>query len=509
MPVSLVRSFCLVGVDAVPVSVEVDILRRLPALVIVGLPASTARETGERVRAAIEASGYAFPRARVVVNVAPADLRKDGAGLDLPIAIGILVASGQVDPSVTEGRAFVGELSCGGEVHDVRGIVAMAEAARLAGVSLVTSPGCALAAARTVGDLADVGVGAARSLLDAARGVDPLLARDLEHPETPAALGALDFSTVRGNLAAWPLLVQAAASRRPVLLRGPAGCGATMIAARLPGILPALTVPEAIEVARVQDAAGLADPATVDPRTVARPFRAPHHTVSTAGLVGGSNMRPGEVTLAHRGVLFLDGIEDFPRAVLSTLGSVTQRGMVRYPRGAGPSVDLPADPWIVMHSEGDNERTRAALVALGFVGERAPIVVDLERAHVGPWRGDDDAHRWPDSADLRRRVQATRTEATAARAVLDLDRGILCAACGYDEPGTGPADRERAPDCPACGSGATGIRWMLGRDGVARFRAEHTAIRTEIRAVLAPVDVDTGTGGGSDDCGSVDDGARA
>lgn len=516
MPIAFVRSFCLVGVEAVPVGVEVDLLRRLPAVVIVGLPAATARETADRVRSAILSAGFDFPRLRVVVNVTPADLRKGGNGLDLPIALAILVASGQVDPSVVEGRAFVGELSLSGDVRGVRGALACGAAARLLGVPLVTGWRDASMVAPTHGEGAGTvrGVGTLRDATDPGAWTSPPVPSCVDAVDEERGRLGLDFVDVRGNEHAIPLLVDAATTRRPVLLRGYPGTGRVMLAARMAGLLREMTTPEAIGVATIHEAAGLLREGG-DVRLMPRPFRAPHHTVSAAGLVGGTvGLQPREATLAHRGVLFVDDFPEMTRATFGALRPVVKKGEISIARTTG-RVDLPADAWIVLACspcgcgttradrctctpegrDGYAARIALHLEAAGLVGDRAPVVIDLKAAAI-------DAPPWPCTADLAARVVAARVEATIARGVASLDRGILCYSCGYDEPGKGPADREHAPPCPDCGSGATGIRWMLGADVCASVRAERGPAWAQRRGRLdaeaaAPVvvrDVDDAAG---------------
>ncbi len=338
---SQVYGATLFGVDGLRISVEVDLLRRLPSVAIVGLPSLSVRESADRVRSAMLASGFDFPRQRVVVSLGPADVRKDGTGFDLAIASGILLASGRLDPGRCAAYLLVGELTLGGELRPVRGALAFAALARELGMTgLVLPPGAAEEAAlvdgvevrvaRTLGEAAEF-LGGAREL--------PLAAR--------AAAGrapcALDLRDVRGQAGAREALEVAAAGGHNLLLEGPPGCGKTMLAARLPSILPEMTPGEALECTRIHSAAGLLGSGGL---VAVRPFRAPHHSISPAGLVGGALLRPGEASLAHNGVLFLDEFPEFPRHAREVLrGPLEDRRIVL--ARAGGSVTFPASFMLV------------------------------------------------------------------------------------------------------------------------------------------------------------------
>lgn len=328
-----VRTFTLSGVDAVLLTTEVDLLRRLPSVAIIGLPSLSVRETADRVRSALTAGGYDFPRQRVVVSVAPADVRKDGTGFDLPIAAAILIAAGRL--WIPADYVLAGELSLGGEVRSVRGAVAFA----------VQHPDLVLVCARSMAE-ATVRAGGRAIAIDSVAA----LAEPMVELVAPARIASehhsLDFRDVRGMDEVVDALVEAAATRRTVVLRGPPGCGKTMLAARMPGLLPALTRAEALDVLRVHDAAGLSSPDT-DPDTVGRPFRAPHHSASPAGLLGGATLRPGEVTLAHLGVLFLDEFAEFPRHAREVLRGPMEDKQIVLARASGRTV-MPADFWLVV-----------------------------------------------------------------------------------------------------------------------------------------------------------------
>lgn len=312
MSLAICLTRTVLGLHAPLVEVEAHLSQGLPAFAIVGLPEATVRESKDRVRSAILNSGFQFPNRRLTVNLAPADLPKDGSRLDLPIALGILAASGQIEPDWLQQAEFTGELALDGSLRPVNGTLAVARAARQDGRTLYVPAANAEEAAR-INDLTVFGVQSLRALCDHLAGQHQL-APVSSQPVLAVVPEGPDLADVKGQHRARRALEIAAAGGHSLLMSGPPGSGKTLLASRLPGILPALTDQESLEVASIYSIAGASQPFGV------RPFRAPHHTASAAALVGGgSQPRPGEITLAHFGVLFLDELPEFDRKVLEVL----------------------------------------------------------------------------------------------------------------------------------------------------------------------------------------------
>ena len=333
----------LLGIDGLKIEVQVDISGGLPRFDTVGLPEGAVRESKDRVKAALKNQGYPFPAERVTVNLAPADIRKDGAGFDLPMAIGLLAAQGLIDQEKVSGHMMAGELGLDGSVRPIRGALALATAAREAGLTSLILPRANAPEAAVTPEVAvrpADSLGQVVSYLTGRAELEPLVPAEMAGLLQDEEASGLDLADVRGQERAKRALAVAAAGGHNILFIGPPGSGKTMMAQRLPSILPPLTFEEALETTKIYSAVGRSP--LNRPLVAARPFRSPHHTISDVGLIGGGHYpRPGEVSLAHNGVLFLDELPEFKKTVLEVLRQPLEDGQVSIARAAS-SLTFPA-----------------------------------------------------------------------------------------------------------------------------------------------------------------------
>jgi len=427
-----VTTFALEGVDSREVTVEVDVRRGLPAFTLVGLPDASVREARERVRAALLNSGLDFPLQRITANLAPTSVRKAGPGFDLAIAVAVLSASGQV-PALEPGlTALCGELSLSGKLRPVRGVLAGAMGARTGGYRRLIVPEENAGEAALVHGLDVLPVGSLAQLVELLHGRwEPSRAPEPAAAVSEPSSAQPDMADVRGQADAKRALEIAAAGGHNLLMVGPPGAGKTMVARRMPGILPPPSFDEALEITRVHSVAGIG----MGVLATERPFRAPHHTVSAQGLVGGgAQPRPGEVTLAHRGVLFLDELAEFARPALEALRQPLEDGAVEIMRGQH-SLRFPARAMVIAAcnpcpcglgfgrcncSDGDRQRYQRRLS--GPLMDRMDVVCQVAAPTAGQLVGGGVGQGGEPSRVIRGRVVAARAIQRARLA----ETGALC-----------------------------------------------------------------------------------